>query len=289
MNCTTEMNALFTLIDDPDQEVYSTVSEKIVGFGRSIIPNLENLWENTPHEDVQERIEDIIHRLQFSDLYNEMQDWKENTDQELLYGALLVAKYQFPDLQIPPILQEIEKIKRNIWLELNCYLTPLEQANVFSSILYNYYNFTGNEVNYRTKDDFFLNRVIAKKKGNTLTNGILYQIMCDTLDINARIINIPGHFLIAFFHSDYDPNSYIGNPQNKIHFFVDGTNGKAYAHLDVENYLRKSSLKPLASYFKPLKTKRIIKVLIEELSKCYRLPSENYQQLELIALADILA
>jgi len=68
MQQTKEINALFTLIDDPDHEVYSTVSEKIVEFGKGIIPNLEDLWENTLSEDVQERIEMLIHRLHYTDL-----------------------------------------------------------------------------------------------------------------------------------------------------------------------------------------------------------------------------
>ena len=57
MEETREISALFYLIDDPDDDVFSTVSERIVSFGRHIIPNLENLWENTPDGDVQERIE----------------------------------------------------------------------------------------------------------------------------------------------------------------------------------------------------------------------------------------
>ena len=47
MQTTREINALFTLIDDPDEEVYSTVSEKLIAYGKGIIPNLEHLWETT--------------------------------------------------------------------------------------------------------------------------------------------------------------------------------------------------------------------------------------------------
>lgn len=34
-----EISALFTLIDDPDEEVFSTVSQRIVDYGKGIIPN----------------------------------------------------------------------------------------------------------------------------------------------------------------------------------------------------------------------------------------------------------
>lgn len=49
-----EIKALLHLIDDPDEDVYKTVSEKLVSFGKEIIPNLEHLWENIHNEDLQE-------------------------------------------------------------------------------------------------------------------------------------------------------------------------------------------------------------------------------------------
>ena len=125
MNSSKELNALFTLIDDPDQEVYQTVSEKISSFGKAIIPNLENLWENTFSQDVQERIESLIHRLHYKDLVTDITDWSNSAYQDLLVGALLIAKYQYPDLQSGPVLQDIEKIRKNVWLELNNFLTPM--------------------------------------------------------------------------------------------------------------------------------------------------------------------
>ncbi len=90
-----EISALFTLIDDPDEEVFSSVSERIVHYGRGIIPNLENLWENTTRNDVQERIEMIIHRLHYADLVNDLTEWKDSAYHDLLFGALLVAKFQY--------------------------------------------------------------------------------------------------------------------------------------------------------------------------------------------------
>ena len=288
MQETREINALFTLIDDPDEEVYSTVSEKIVAYGKNIIPNLEHLWETTLSEEVQERIEMIIHHLHFTDLSNDFIEWRDSAYHDLLPGALLVSKFQYPDLHTTPVLQDIEKIRRNVWLELNSFLTPLEQANVLSSIMYNYYNLKGVEVNYEHPDDFFIQKVIESKKGNALTNGILYQVMCDLLDIHAKIINIPKQCIIAFYHSDYDMATYVGHPQDKIHFYVDATTGQAFSHKDVDNYFKRLGVTPVAGHFKPQSHKKIIQVLLREVAKCFDLPSNDYKQRELLQLADLL-
>lgn len=285
---TKEINALFTLIDDPDEEVYSTVSNRIIGFGKDIIPNLENLWENTLSEAVQSRIEMLIHSLHFTDLKQSFIDWRDSAYADLLTGALLVAKYQYPDLHTTPVLQDIEKIRRNVWLELNNYLTPLEQANVLSSIIYNYYNLKGGEVNYNNVDEFFIHKALESKKGNAISNGILYQIVCDKLDINAKIINIPKQMILAFYHKDFDLDKSKTSPQDKILFYVDGVNGQAYGHQDIDNYFKRISVPPVPAYFKPISNKRIIQVLLDETGKCFNTTSNLYKQTELTQLANIL-
>jgi hypothetical protein len=73
-----EIYALLHLIDDPDEEVFGAVSNRIIDFGKGIIPNLENLWENTVSEDVQNRIELLIHRLHYRDLTEEIEQWSKN-------------------------------------------------------------------------------------------------------------------------------------------------------------------------------------------------------------------
>jgi hypothetical protein len=85
----------------------------------------------------------LIHKLHYHDLTEDFQHWKNSSYQDLLTASLLVAKFQYPELVTTPVLQEVEKLRRNIWLELNSYLTPLEQVNVVTSILYNYYGLKG--------------------------------------------------------------------------------------------------------------------------------------------------
>ncbi len=289
MQETKELNALFTLIDDPDEEVYTTVTDKIVGYGKPIIPNLEQLWETTPNEEIQERIEMIIHRLHYSDLVSDFIEWKNSPYNDLLFGALLVSKFQYPDLQTSPVLQDIEKIRRNVWLELNSFLTPLEQANVLSSILYNYYRLKGVEVNYNNPDEFFLHKVLESKKGNSIANGLIYQIICEKLDIHARIINIPKQCIIAYYQSDFDHSTYEGDHQDGIHFYVDATNGQAFAQKDIEQYFNRINLKSAEAYFKPMPYKRVIQLLLEEIAKCFNTPANAYKKLELLELAGLLA
>jgi hypothetical protein len=213
-----EISALLHLIDDPDQDVFSTVSDKIISFGKAIIPNLENLWESTTNEELQERIELLIHRLHYRDLTEDFTTWA-NGEADLLQGALLVARYHYPELQVNTVHQDIEKLRRNIWLELNNYLTPLEQVNVISSIIYNYYKQTGVEFAYNNPDDYLLNKALETKKGNAISNGIIYLVLCELLDVPVKAVNIPRQFILAYFHSQFDALNPAGHSSEKIFLY----------------------------------------------------------------------
>jgi len=283
----TEIKALLHLIDDPDEEVYNTVSDRIISFGKDIIPTLENYWESITNEDTQERIESLIHRVHLRDLTAEFRDWKDNHG-TLIEGAILVSKYHYPDMQPLQVMQEIEKLRRNMWLELNNYLTPIEKINVLNSIFYNYYKQTGVEVSYESPDQFLINKTLETKKGNSISNGIVFTALCELLDIPVRPINIPRQFILGYFDTHFNSANPVGHSSEKINFYIDPLNGQLYSHKDIENYFRKLSVPPVSSFFRPLSDKRIIQFLLEELSKCFDNERNYYKMEEIRALSELL-
>jgi regulator of sirC expression with transglutaminase-like and TPR domain len=213
--------------------------------------------------------------------------WK-NGSCELLQGALLTAQYHYPDLQSMQALQEIEKLRRNVWLELNSYLTPLEQVSVLTSILYNYYKLSGTEIAYEHPENFLINKTLETKKGNAISNGIVYLILCELLDIPVRAINIPRQFILAYFDPQHEFMNPVGHSSEKISFYIDPLNGQIYSHKDVENYFKRISVPPTVSYFKKMNNKRIIQYLLEELSKCFDNDRNRYKMEELLLLVKLL-
>ncbi|MFT4022990.1 MAG: transglutaminase family protein, partial [Flavihumibacter sp.] len=238
---------------------------------------------------LKERIEMLIHRLHYCDLVKEFTRWIQVEEPELLAGALLVAKFHYPDLQVNQVLQDLEKMRRNIWLELNNYLTPLEQTNVLTTILYNYYHLKGTEVNYKEPNDFLLNNVLESKKGNALCNGILYLVLCDLLSIPIRAISIPKQHILAYYDlNGGDWADLPANPLSRISFFIDPTNGQVYSQKDVETYFRRISVPLTGHFFRPVSTRRQIQLLLEEFACCFDNDRHQYKRHELLELAAML-
>ena len=287
METNKEISALLHLIDDPDQEVFDAVSQKIVDYGKPIIPNLEHLWETTPDEQTQERIELLIHRLHYRDLTEDFRQWSLSGHHDLMQGALLTCKFQYPDLSDTSIKQEIEKIRRNIWLELNNHLTPLEQINIVTSILCSYYGLKGNETKYKEPNEFLLHKTLEAKRGNQISNGILYLMLCELLDIPVKAISIPRQFIVAYFKPGYSEEN-LPNPFHKIEFFIDPTSGQVFTHQDVDNYFKRVSVPPVGNYFKPQSNKKVIHQLLEEFSKCFESDKDVHKKNELLELCKLI-
>jgi regulator of sirC expression with transglutaminase-like and TPR domain len=272
METTKEISALFNLIDDPDEEVFGVVSDKIIDYGKNIIPSLEHLWETIPDENIQQRIELL---------------WNISGHHDLIVGALLLSKFQYPDLSTAPVMQEIEKIRRNIWLELNNYLTPLEQINIVTSILYSYYGLKGNETSYLETNDFFIQKVLETKKGNQISNGILYLVLAELLDIPVKAINIPKQFVLAYLKPGYSEEN-LDKPEDKIEFYIDPIGGQIFTQKDVHSYFKRIGTEPSNSFFKPQNNKSVIQFLLKETSKCFDDEKNIYKQKELLNLANLL-
>lgn len=284
-----EINALLQLLDDSDTEVLVTVEQRLLTYGQSIIPTLENFWEQSVNDELQDRIEMIIHRIHFENLQQEFTSWA-NGESDLLYGAFLVAKYQYPELQSIQTIQEIERIRRNIWLEMNSYLTPLEQIKIAESILFGFYKLKGGELMYNQPNDYMIHKVVEGKKGNALTNGILYLILAEQLDLPVRALQIPRQFVLGWFsHQVLFENDFSEtNPAEKIKFYIDPNSGIGFQQKDIELYLKRIGVPSAASFFKPQANRQIIKLLLEQFSLCFDDEQHGYKKKELEQLAALL-
>ncbi len=274
-----ELDALINLLDDPDEEVYTVVADKLCSYGKAIIPDLERYWETTPTETLQERIELLIHRLQFSELKESFTLWAKEDYPELLFGAHLLSKYLFPDNDYTVVSTEVEKIRRNIWLELNSYLTPLERINIINNIVFKFHKYSGVEISYQKSQDFLISKLIESKKGNSFSLVILYATLCQLLDVPVFAVKFPKQLVLAYFDPNTNYNVKEENNFYKIKFFIDPVFGNVISHNDVELFFKRLNVPPTASYFRPLTNLKVIQNIIIEYTKCYN-ELEHKQHLE---------
>jgi hypothetical protein len=275
MKETKELKALLHLLDDPDKEVYETVSDKIIHYGKEVIPKLENLWENTDDGSVQERIEDIIHKVNFNDVYAHFEKWTQAEKPALMSGAFFLAHYRYPQIDEDSIRKTIKSIYQSCWLELNNYLTPLEQINIVNSIFYNMYKFKGLELEENKPNHYYINEVIESRLGNNYSLGMVYQIICEMLDIPVYAIQLPKQYILAYYDTLHDFFKKDKEPVHKIQFYIDPNNGMIYTQNDVDVFISKYEILTDETTFLPLSNKDILNKNVEALIKVYQLLQEE--------------
>lgn len=284
-----EIIALLQLVDDPDPEVFDLVAQKILGYGAMVIPHLEQLWEFADSTLAQERIEDLIHQSYYLQLQQDLIHWTKQEKPALLDAALLIAKYRYPDLDKEQVMHQFELMRRNVWLELNNFLSPLEQINIINGILFNFFKLQGHELTEHNPDHYFINFTIDSRQGNAFTIGILYMSLCEMLDVPIFAVDIPNQFVMAYFDHVYSFNDESEQKAiSQLQFFVDPTNGMVYNRNDIMMYLKKNGRLEAFEQLAPIGCRDFIALFLESLADTYSNIGEMDKATEIESLIPLL-
>lgn len=266
-----EVIALITLLDDPDEVIYDQVKDRFVVLGPPAIPHLETAWENSFDAIMQKRIENIIHTIQFETLQKALKAWAKTDQDDLLKGILILARYQYPDLDENKIKKQLATIKQDVWLELHEDLTALEKVKIINHILFEVHQFSGNITNYHAPQNSFLNNVLESKKGNPLMLSVVYLLICNELKIPVYGINLPQHFVLAYLNEEanlIDVNN--KTLSNNILFYINPfSKGLLFNQKDIDQFLKQLNLDLEPKYYLPCSNIDIIKRCINNLIFSY--------------------
>lgn len=266
-----EVIALITLLDDPDETIYVQVKERFVTLGPPAIPHLETAWENSFDAIMQKRIETIIHTIQFELLQKALKDWARDESDDLLKGVLLLARYQYPDLDENKVKKLLHQIKQDVWLELQDDLTALEKVKIINHILFEVHQFSGNITNYHAPQNSFINNVLESKKGNPLMLSVVYMLICKELNIPVYGINLPQHFVLAYIN-DYANLIDVNNKtlSNNILFYINPfSKGLMFNQNDIDQFLKQLKLEPEPKYYLPCSNVEVVKRCLNNLIYSY--------------------
>ncbi len=266
-----EINALIKLVEDPDPIVYHQVKEKLLSYGKSVLPNIEHSWTRVVENDYhQERLNDILREIQLEDIKLELTNWKASSTRDLLKGAVIISKFQFPNINYSDVEQEIDKIKQKVWLEINEENTAFEIVKIFNHVLFDIVGFKPNKNNFHSPQNSYINTVLKHKKGNPLSLSIIYSIIAQRLEIPIYGVNLPNQFVLGYL----DENSTLkmldaSNDRNVLFYINPFSNGRIFDHNEIEGYLRSLNLPLKPNYIEPCSNTDILKRMLKNLAYSY--------------------
>jgi len=281
INTTGEINALLNLIEDPDDNVYQTITKRFIGFGKDVIPVLNEFQELTDDPIQVAKINSIISQISISCIENAVADWLNSEDQSVLEASLFITAYLNPEYDRDRLFFEIEKIRKTVWLELNDYLTPLEEINVLNKIIFGHYNYKGVELDYASTTQFDPSHLLTNKLSNTFPLASVYLIISEMLGITIQPADIPKQNLLCYVE---EGSSIISVEGSDILFYIDPLNGQVYTHLDVENYVKKMNLAHPPVTYTPSNARNFVQRWLKEIAKAEQMKGEIERHKALLEL-----
>lgn len=265
---TNQIDALISLIEDPDEIIFSQVKSEIKNYGADVIPKLEKERETSSFGPLYiDRIEQLIQSIQLESISVKMKEWHSSEEKDLLEGALLINQFQYPSSNTDLIRKEITRIRQDVWLELNDNLTGFEKVRIMNHILFNVHGFSGNKSNYTSPNNSFLGDVLSSKKGSPLSLAILYQVLANSLDIPIYGVNLPNHFILCYM-DEHGIASMLDETvaENGILFYINPFSDGTVIHKnEIDEFLFHLNLPEKVKFYKPCDNSDIINRLINNL------------------------
>ena len=272
-----EIKALISLLEDEDEGIALHVEEKIVSMGESMIPFLEEEWESSINPEVQKKIEELIHKLQYEALLSKLVSWKNGGAANLIEGMWLVNSYQYPDASFENINKTLDQIYYEAWVHVRPDMHPYDQIKALNHVLFKLYKFSANTKNFHSPANSMLHLALETKRGNPLTLCVIYMTIAQKLELPVYGVNLPNLFILTYKKDDFQ--FYI-NVYNK---------GLMLSKADIDNYILQLNLNPVDIFYEPCPNLDIVKRALRNLALSFEKLNEAEKAVEVNKLLDAIS
>jgi len=271
---TSEIQALITLLGDDDTQVSDIARERLKQIG----PPAAGLLRETVHMDVdgKTRIEaqQVLAQIQHEDLIGSfyLVGLLEDEHIDLEQAAFLLARLGYPDLDMAPYQQELQKLTDRVGRrikDLHPHRDKTRIVRVINQVLFEEEGFSGNVEDYYDPDNSFLNRVLERRTGIPITLSVIYLLIARRLHLPIRGINMPVHF-ICQYHSP--PDSFYFDPFNA---------GRTLTRYDCMALLHRAKHPFHENFLQPARPRDIIARMMRNLIFVYH-HRDDHAKLELL-------
>ena len=114
----------------------------------------------------------------------------------LARGALLIAKDEYPDLDLEKYIEQLAALAREAEPIVRSAESTVEKIQSLSDFLFNRKGFEGNREQYADPRNSFLNEVLERRLGIPISLSVLYIEVGRRLGLNLYGVSFPTHFLV---------------------------------------------------------------------------------------------
>ncbi len=280
------IDTLLNLIDDHDEEVYFAVRDKLLETGPAILPVLEYAITSSTNLLHHDRLEQIIIQLKLTKLVEKTAQWANSEDKTLLEGWILASTIHHPTIISEKIDLLIQKIVRDIWLELNDSLTSLEKVSIINHLFFEVYQFELNTSDIYAPENCLINNLLVSRKGNLISLVTLYSIIASKLNLPIHPIGVGQYLILGYYEPQISREVYGENADPYLFYINMEHKGAIIGAKELEYVVHEN--KESMEITTILNEGTLIKRLLQLLEQCYQLNGNEEKRLIANKLLDKL-
>jgi regulator of sirC expression with transglutaminase-like and TPR domain len=144
-------------------------------------------------------------------LADQLVDAADRPGPDLAAPAFLIARIEYPRLEIGPYLERLDRIG-----DAACYrvlrdpgpdAALAERVTTLNQYLFDELGFFGNREHYEDPRNSCLNEVLDRRTGIPITLSVIYIEVARRAGVRAEGINFPGHFLVRVLEAADGPGA----------------------------------------------------------------------------------
>lgn len=273
-----QLAALVSLLGDEDPTVVETVRGRLTAGGQ---PAWQFLRTQRLHPDpaVRRRVRAMLNEQDAARYDSEFLAFilthGEHFDLEEAVWKFTLTTY--PDISVPAFRAQLDEWAERVREQLRHAASGETALTAINRVLFTDLNFRGNEKDYYSPANSYLNRVMDRRLGIPISLSVLYMFIARRVGLPVVGIGMPGHFLSRY--------------QTPVEeFYIDAFHGgKLLSRIDCKRRLVDLAVEYDDRHLAPISPRRVLQRLIANLHLIYkerkRRPETERLERYLVALA----
>jgi len=251
-------SALLSLLADEDSSVFEAIRGEIISYGPTVSVWLRDyaLDENPL---LRRRTQEIITHFDRIEADTKFHAFCLNHGEtfNLEEACWLLAQTAYPRINSIAYSAILDDHAHDLMQKIDFGSEPEGIIASINHYLFKSIGYQGNEEEYYSAENSYLNRVIDRRIGNPISLCMIYLLVCQRLGLPVTGIGLPGHFLCRF-----------QNPRQEL--YVDAFNlGRSLTKTDCMKYLKQAGYEFHETFLMPASPRRILLRMCSNLHQIY--------------------
>ena len=195
------------------QEINSGISQILEN--KNDYTAIKNLQKELPTSQrlIKKKIKDLENSINSLKLLNEkfhreditkkiLQELQKDPECDLALCALLLAKYDNPEIDIDSYHNEIVRMGDDLLTKVEENTDIQTKISLISKYLFEDNGYHGSRTDYYNQSNSYINEVLDDREGIPITLSIIYIELAKRLGIEVKGLGLPGHFVVFYNKND---------------------------------------------------------------------------------------